>query len=286
MASTATKTLDRRSFLRVSALSGGGMLVALYVDLARACARPRHTAAPVVAECVRSHRRAGHRHDHGQEPRGRSRRQDDAPDADCRGARRRLECRPYRAGRPRPGEVRRADRRRQHGDAEQLDSHATGRCCRASHAHRGGRFGLERAGGECTTSSGKVLHAASNRSVGYGAVATKAAALTPPDFSTLTLKNEEGLQDHRQVDAGRGQSADRHRQADLRYRLHTARHAARRVREVSRLRREGRQREPRRHQGDARSPTRVRRRGHDRSGRAHAWCRDCGRQLVAGANGA
>ena len=45
--------------------------------------------------------------------------------------------------------------------------------------------------GECTTSSGKVLHAASNRSVGYGAVATKAAALTPPDFSTLTLKTKK-----------------------------------------------------------------------------------------------
>jgi len=44
--------------------------------------------------------------------------------------------------------------------------------------------------GECTTSSGKVMHAASNRSLGYGALATKAAALPPPDLSTLTLKTK------------------------------------------------------------------------------------------------
>jgi len=42
---------------------------------------------------------------------------------------------------------------------------------------------------ECTTASGRVQHPASNRSLGYGELATKAAALTPPDPRTLTLKD-------------------------------------------------------------------------------------------------
>ena len=42
---------------------------------------------------------------------------------------------------------------------------------------------------ECTTTPGRVLHAASNRSVGYGEVAARAAALSPPDLSSLRLKD-------------------------------------------------------------------------------------------------
>ena len=42
---------------------------------------------------------------------------------------------------------------------------------------------------ECTTSPGKVLHAASKRSLGYGALAAKAATLPAPDPQTLTLKD-------------------------------------------------------------------------------------------------
>jgi len=42
---------------------------------------------------------------------------------------------------------------------------------------------------ECATSPGKVVHAASKRSLGYGALAAKAAALPPPDPQTLTLKD-------------------------------------------------------------------------------------------------
>ena len=41
---------------------------------------------------------------------------------------------------------------------------------------------------QCTTSAGRVLHAASNRSLGYGELATKAAAVTPPDLNTVKLK--------------------------------------------------------------------------------------------------
>ncbi|HUX45284.1 MAG TPA: molybdopterin cofactor-binding domain-containing protein [Terracidiphilus sp.] len=42
---------------------------------------------------------------------------------------------------------------------------------------------------ECTTASGRVLHAASHRSMGYGELVEDAARLPLPDESTLQLKN-------------------------------------------------------------------------------------------------
>jgi isoquinoline 1-oxidoreductase beta subunit len=42
---------------------------------------------------------------------------------------------------------------------------------------------------ECTTSSGRVLHSASNRSATYGSLADKVAKLTPPDLKSVTLRD-------------------------------------------------------------------------------------------------
>ncbi len=42
---------------------------------------------------------------------------------------------------------------------------------------------------ECLASRGRVEHRASGRTLGFGALATKAATLTPPDLQTVTLKD-------------------------------------------------------------------------------------------------
>jgi isoquinoline 1-oxidoreductase beta subunit len=42
---------------------------------------------------------------------------------------------------------------------------------------------------ECSTTSGRVIHKASNRSLGYGELASKAATMAVPDFKSLKLKD-------------------------------------------------------------------------------------------------
>jgi isoquinoline 1-oxidoreductase beta subunit len=43
--------------------------------------------------------------------------------------------------------------------------------------------------GECTAAAGRVTHTASNRSLSYGELAAKAATITPPDLRSVALKD-------------------------------------------------------------------------------------------------
>ena len=150
MAPLAPADLSRRSFLRASALAGGGVVIAFYSEDLFAAGQaqspipqtpPNHVPLAFVTIARRRPR-----HHHGQEPGDRAGHQDDAPDADRRGARRRLGEGDGRAGRPRPGEVRRAARRREHRDADQLGAAAARRRGRPADARRGRGRAVGRAG--------------------------------------------------------------------------------------------------------------------------------------------
>jgi isoquinoline 1-oxidoreductase beta subunit len=187
MASTITPTLDRRSFLKVSALSGGGMLVALYVDL------PTLAQGPAAALSL-------------------------SPNAFISIAANGIVT--IMAKNPEVGQgiktmlpmliaeeldVDWSSVRTEQADVDQAKY--GGQVAGGSTATPNNWMPMRQVGAaarsmlisaaaatwnvpvsECTTASGRVLHASSSRALGYGALATKAAALTPPDFSSLTLK--------------------------------------------------------------------------------------------------
>ena len=206
-----------------------------------------------------------HRHDHRQEPRDRSGHQDDAADADCRGARRRLEGRAI--------EQADLDQAKYGGQIaggstatpNNWTPHATGRRRRAADARRrGGRRPGTCRQRECTTSSGKVHHAAVQPLASVTAqLAAKAAALTPPDSRRVRSRTTNDYKIIGKSTPGVDNPLIVTGKPIFGIDVTRARDAVRRVREVPGVRRQGRQRESRRDQGacpasDTRSSSRAR----------------------------
>ena len=226
----------------------------------------------------------------GEEPRDRAGHQDDAADAHRRRARRRLEER-HASSRPisTTAKYGAPDRRRQHRrrrptgtPMRQVGAAGARRCSSPPRRRRGACPQAElhdRVGPRASTPR-------RNRSLGYGELAAKAATLPPPDLDDGEAEGPEGLQDHRQAHAAA--STTRRSSPASRCSASTSRcpgmlYAV--LREVPGVRRQGREREPRRDQGDARRAPRVRRRRRRRiSTGLLPRRRDRRRQLVAGAD--
>ena len=206
------------------------------------------------------------------------------PMLDRRGARRRVEERPPAAGRSRSGEVRAAERRRQHGHADQLGAVTPRGRGRAPDADRRRSGDVERS----RVGADRIRGPRDARGVESIAHLRRAGDEGRDDLASRppvgAAEGSEGLHDHRQGDAGRGRQGDHDGQADLLDRLHRAGNAPRGVREVPGVRRQGqrREREPRRDQGAARREARVRRRRRIGSDEPARRRRDRRRQLVAG----
>ena len=98
---------------------------------------------------------------------------------------------------------------------------------------------------ECYASNGRVYHRSTDRSLGYGELAAKAAALPAPDPDSVKLKDPESYKIVGQWTPGVDVAGYRHRQADLRHRFQHAGHVVCRLLSLPRIRRQSRQRESR-----------------------------------------
>ena len=183
--------IDRRSFLRVTALAGGGMMIAAYIDPAELLGQGRQggpPAPPLVPNSFIKIAADGKVTIIGKNPEiGQGIKTTlpmiiaDELDVDWK------------------------DVTVEQGD---LDAKYGGQSAGGSTAIPGNWMPMRQIGAgarqmlmaaaaaqwsvpesELTTASGRVLHAASKRSAGYGELAAKAAALTPPDVATLKLKD-------------------------------------------------------------------------------------------------
>jgi isoquinoline 1-oxidoreductase beta subunit len=183
--------IDRRSFLRVTALAGGGMMIAAYIDPAELLGQGRQGGAPAPPLVPNSFIRIaadGKVTIIGKNPEiGQGIKTTlpmiiaDELDVDWK------------------------DVTVEQGD---LDAKYGGQSAGGSTAIPGNWMPMRQIGAgarqmlvaaaaaqwsvpesELTTASGRVMHAASKRSAGYGELAARAAALTPPDPATLKLKD-------------------------------------------------------------------------------------------------
>ena len=121
--------MDRRSFLKVTALAGGGVMLALYTDgvtkvLAQAPQAAAQAYVPMAFVKVALGRRG---HYHGEESGSRAGRKDFAPYAHRRRVGRRMEDGPHRANGFGRNEIWKTGGRRKHLDSDELGSLAQSR---------------------------------------------------------------------------------------------------------------------------------------------------------------
>ena len=273
-----TLLTDRRSFLKVSLLAGGGLLLATEMEgLAEAAENATGVFTPNafiritpdgVVTIISKNPEIGQ----GIKT--------SLPMIIAEELGRRLEGRPHRAGGQRRGEVRPAERRRQHGHADQLGQAAPGGRGRPRDARPGRGPDLGRAGSGMRSGLRHRAPSAHRPQPALRRARVEGGGTDAARPDQGAAQGPEGLQDHRQAVLGRGQPEDRHRPAALRHRREGAGHALRRVREVPGLRRQGRQRQPRRGQGAARREARLRGRGRREARRPSARRRHRGRHLV------
>ena len=238
----ATQCLNRRSFLRVTALAGGGLMLACYLDPAECSRRAGRGGAACVAERLHhASRRTASSPSSAKNPEIGQGIKTMLPmliaeelDVDWKNVQHRAgRLRSARSTAARPPAA--APRRRPTGR----------RCARSARpdaqmlvAAAAQTWNVPEA--ECTTASGQVMHAAIESIPRLRRTRREGGDASAARSRDGQAQGPEGLQDHRQATHGRRQRGDRHRQAALRHRLHAAGHAVRRVREVSGVRRQGR----------------------------------------------
>ena len=214
--------MNRRFFLRASAMAGGGFMLALYPQpKLQAQGFPGRTAG-VVADGLHQHCARRHGDSRREEPGTRPGRSQPVADDDRRRTGRGLEGSPNRAFR-RWTAVRRPDHRREFGHTEQLGAYAPDRSGRAADDGRGS--GAEPGAFRRKNAPPHPAWFTTRRPTVRSATANSRRKRQPCRYprSRPSAQGPEGLQDHRQDHCGRGDQRNPDGQADLRHRRDGAR---------------------------------------------------------------
>jgi isoquinoline 1-oxidoreductase beta subunit len=184
-----TITLDRRSFLRVTALAGGGFMLASYLEPLQVFAQGRGNAAPLDPNAFVSIDANGIATILAKNPEIGQGVKVMLPmlvaeelDVDWKDVRiQQGDLNPAKYGQQSAG-----------GSTAAPSNWEPMRRVGAAARHMliaaaAQSWGVPAA--EITTTPGRLVHAASNRSAGYGEFAAAAARITPPDLATLALKD-------------------------------------------------------------------------------------------------